>query len=249
MKNTTAARLVSGMVACALLLLLPGVCVAAVAPTDAVSDERLSLDLETVLQRFHEAQERTSTLVADFTQVKSSSLLTQEETSKGRLYYSKPDKFLWAYTEPDDTLMLINGDTMLTWYKDLNRVQKVDIARKKKRIFHYFAIGEEVDTLRENFLITLRSPSESDPPGSVHLELVPKRRRVRDRLNQVDMWLDGKVYMPVELRYDESGGDYTIFHLENLQPNAVIEDDRFSFDIPKGTEIDETLSRPEQETE
>jgi len=210
-----------------------------------IDDEHLSLELDTVLERFRLAQEGTSTLVADFMQIKASSLLVGEQVAKGRLYYSRPDKFLWAYTEPDETLMLINGDVMLTWYPDLNRAQKVDIARKRKRIFHYFAIGEEVNTLKENFVITLKSPCKEDPPGSIHLEMVPKRRRVRDRLSSVEMWLDGEHYLPAKLRFEEADGDFTLFQLDNLEPNADIPEDRFTLELPEDATVDATFSRPE----
>ena len=234
---------------CLMLLCVVALVPVAISPTSAADTDTgvvdlTTLDLKTVLDRFQSSQKNTKTLVADFIQLKSSSLLTNVETASGRLYYSWPDKFVWAYTEPDETVLLINGDTMLTWYKDLNKALRVDIASKRKKVFRFLAIGEEVKKLKKTFLITLRTPVEGDPEGSIHLELVPRRRRVRDQISKVEMWLDSTHYLPVQLRYDQKNGGYTIFSLKNLQPNMDIEEDRFSLELPEEVEVDETFSRP-----
>lgn len=215
--------------------------------TDGEAVDLVMLDLETVLSRFQASQKKTKTMVAEFTQRKSSSLLANEETASGRVYYSQPDKFVWEYSEPDETVLLINGDTMQTWYKDLNKAQRINIASKKKKAYRFLAIGEEVKKLKETFLITMRAPAEDDPEGSIHLELVPRRRRVRDKLSKVEMWLDGTHFLPIQLRYEQKGGDYTVFSLNNLQPNKVIEEGRFSLDLPEDVDVDETLSRPSRQ--
>lgn len=221
------------------------VCLLCALPVPAEGPAHLILDVDEVLRRFEEAQEATKTLEAVFSQTKASELLGEPQVSEGRIFYAKPDRFLWAYETPNETWMVIHGDTMLTWYKDLGKASRVDITRKRHRIFQYFAIGEGAAALTERFLVQIRPPEEGDLEGSIHLELTPRKKRVRTRLQKMELWLDGALYMPVRIRYEEGNGDFTDFVFSELQPDVEIPDSRFSLELPADVKVSDTFSQPE----
>jgi outer membrane lipoprotein carrier protein len=220
-------------------------CLACALPLRAEGPAHLTLDVDEVLRRFESAQEATRTLEAVFSQTKASELLGEPQLSEGRIFYAKPDKFLWSYEVPNETRMVIHGNTMLTWYKDLGKASRVDITRKRHRIFQYFAIGEGASALKERFLVQIRPPAEGDREGSIHLELTPRKKRVRTRLQKMELWLDGDLYMPVRIRYEEGNGDFTDFVFSELQPDVEIPESRFSLDLPEDVQVSDTFSQPE----
>ena len=219
---------------------------AAPAPAAApASGEYLKLDVQTLLKRFEEAQESTKSLEAKFVQIKASELLGEPQRSEGSLSYVKPDRFLWAYERPNDTRMVINGDTMITWYRDLKKANRVDIARKRHRIYQYLAVGEGAKALQERFVVEILPPAAADPAGTIHIQLIPLKKRVRTRLEKMEMWLDGKLYLPVRIRYEEGGGDSTDYTFTELKPNVAIPDSRFSLELPAGVAVSDVFSQPE----
>lgn len=208
-------------------------------PAAKTDRDLLTTDLDAILERFDRAQAATSTLTAKFVQRRKVSLLGSVQESSGKLYYTKPDRFLWRHEKPDERILCISGDTFTNWYKDLKRATVADISRQRRRVFKYFAIGERAAALRENFIVTVGS--SSDLPDTVHLELIPKRKRVRDRIERMDMWISKTVWLPVQIRYAEPGGDFTQFTFSDLKPNAVIPDATYGVEIPPDVKVDRSF--------
>ena len=52
-------------------------------------------------------------------------MLAEPEESKGTFSYAAPDRVRWEYTSPNPISVVIHGDEMTTWYRDLNRADKL----------------------------------------------------------------------------------------------------------------------------
>jgi outer membrane lipoprotein-sorting protein len=59
------------------------------------------------------------------------------------------------------------------------------------------------------------------------------------------MWLDGKLWMPVRMRYEEGDGDFTDYVFSDLKLNVEIPDDRFSVALPADVAVTDAFSQPE----
>ena len=194
--------------------------------------------LQKVLDGFEEAQLKTLTLTASFIQEKKLELMDEKITSRGNFWYTKPDLFLWEYSEPDDITLLINHDELITWYKDLKEATRLNIHQKRKRVFKYFAINEDMETLKKHFIIEL-GLDENPVRNSYHLRLIPKRKRIRNRLSMVEMWIDRDLLMPVQIVYSEPDGDYTKYTFENLTLNKEIDPSMYELRLPEDVSVKE----------
>lgn len=191
--------------------------------------------LDVLIRNVKDAQASLSTMTADFVQNKESSLLLEPESSTGRFSYSAPDKARWEYLEPSPVEMTILGEEMTTWYKDLDRADRVSIGTVSEQVFKYMGASGSLETLMKYFSVTAEFPEVAGEP--YHLSLLPKYPRIKKRLESMELWIDATSYMPSRLSYVEAGGDATELIFSDLETNLELPADAFELDLPEGIEV------------
>ncbi|TNF70503.1 MAG: outer membrane lipoprotein carrier protein LolA [Acidobacteria bacterium] len=191
--------------------------------------------LETLLERVRIEQKQIETLEAEFVQFKESSMLVEPVEANGVFSYSAPDLARWEYMQPNPITLLIQGDEMTTWYKDLDQAEKVQVGRQSQKVLEYLGAGSSMDDLLEYFTVTLTLPNDTTQPYK--LELDPRFARVAKRLQGMALWIDAERYLPVRLRYVEADGDVTDYTFRNFRVNRGLPDDRFELEIPSSVDV------------
>lgn len=226
-------------VALSLLLFLPCLQPGLSAST-ALRDPRGSdLDpgdrLEALVERVRFEQQAIETMEAEFTQTRESSLLLESVESKGVFSFSAPDRVRWEYLTPDPISLLIRDDEMTTWFRDIDRAEKVAIEAKSQRILRYLGGGSSMDDLLEYFEVSLAVPEDETLP--YRLDLEPRFSRVAKRVREMTVWVDAERFLPVRLRYVEPDGDATEYVFENIEINAPMPGDRFDLVLPTSVDV------------
>jgi outer membrane lipoprotein-sorting protein len=193
-----------------------------------------SARLEALLERVKAEQASRKTMEARFVQKQESALLAAPEESRGVFSYRAPDSVRWEYTSPNPISIVIQGDHMTTWYRDLNRAEKLKIGRYSNQFFKYLGASGNLDTLREYFDVKLQVPAKKGDP--FRMELMPRYARISRRVKTMVVWIDSERYLPVRIRYVAADGDSTEYEFQDLKINAAIPQDRFVLKIPKGVE-------------
>jgi outer membrane lipoprotein-sorting protein len=210
---------------------------AAATPTEAPGprDVEPSRRLSVLVERIRQQQEHTQTLQAAFVQRKESELLVEPEVATGVFSYAAPDRVRWEYHDPTAISLVITGDHMTTWYRDLEQVEEVEIGRHSQRVLQYLGAGSSLANLLEYFDVRLTMPQNTAQP--LELDLEPKFERVARRLQRMQIWVDPTTYLPVRLRYVEADGDVTDYEFSDFQVNRELSADRFELDIPSGVQV------------
>jgi outer membrane lipoprotein carrier protein len=199
------------------------------------------LPLAELLQKFNERQQAVQSLTATFTERKDLSLLAKPVVSNGTFLYAKPARIKWEYSAPEPRVFLITEDRFVAYYPNQKRAEEVPLSKLAgRRVFRVFGIGQTSEDLEKFFEISQAQPGEEK--DCFLLVLTPKRRRVKDRLQLVRFWVDGKTYLPRKLEYLESDGDSTLLTFANIRLNPEIAEARFNVDIPKDVQISSTFS-------
>ena len=196
----------------------------------------LSERLDALLERIKIEQKNLHTLAADFIQDKASEFLTTPETSRGQVWFQSPDKVRWEYVSPKPVTLVIRGDEMLTWYRDLGRAEKVRVGRLSSQVFQYLNASGSLESLLRYFRANVTFPPDEQP---YKIELIPRFARIARRLASMTLWVDRRLFLPVRVRYVEPNGDVTEYRLENLRTNLEIPEDRFELQLPPGVEVRE----------
>lgn len=224
------------VLACTLTLVLGAVAVrGADVPAAGASS---APDLATVLQRMSESQKALKTLTAGFVQEKSLELLAEPAVSRGTLSYEAPSRILWEYQAPDRTILLIDEKTLLAYYPDLKKADRLDISEKRARYDRYFGVAFGAQgPLQEYFEAELAR--ESELPGTYLVVLTPKSKRVEKYLVEIRLWVDSATYLPRRFEYREENGDTTSYTLEGTVANAALPANRFVVELPADVEVTE----------
>lgn len=190
--------------------------------------------LQALVDRVRHEQKQLKTLEARFVQQQESSMLAEPEESSGVFSYAAPDRVRWEYLKPTPITVVIRGEQMTTWYKDLKRAETLKIGRYSNQVFKYLGASGSLDTLLQYFVVRLAPPKAKGEP--FRLELDPKYARIKKRLKGMTIWIDSERYFPTHLKYVEADGDVTEYQLRDLKMNPQIPEDRFVLSLPKGTD-------------
>ena len=224
------------------LLAAAGALTAAAAPAQAPPDPRdpkLSgaARVEALMARVKLEQEKIKTLQASFTQRQESSMLVEPDLSKGVFSYSAPDAVRWEYTSPKPISVVIDGEQMVTWYRDLGRAERIKVGRYSNQVLKYLGASGSFDTLLDYFRVRVAFPETAGDP--YRLELLPRYDRIARRLSSMVVWIDPERYLPVRMRYVAGDGDVTEYEFRDLVVNGRIPAGRFDLDLPANVEVRE----------
>jgi outer membrane lipoprotein carrier protein len=190
--------------------------------------------LQALIDRVKLEQSGLRTLQARFVQHRESSLLVKPEDSTGEFSYAAPNRVRWEYSSPNPITVVIDGEQMTTWYRDLGRADKLKVGRYSNQVFKYLGASGSMQTLLDYFTVTLEIPKvKSDP---YRLELTPRYARIAKRLKSMTLWIDAQRFFPTRVRYVEGDGDVTEYQLKDLQLNPQLPGDRFVLKLPAGVE-------------
>jgi len=188
--------------------------------------------LQALVDRVRLEQSQLKTLEARFTQQQENSMLAAPEESKGTFSYRAPDKVRWEYTSPNPITVVIRGDEMTTWYRDLKRAETLKVGRYSSQVFKYLGASGSLQTLLEYFTVRLKLPEKKGEP--YRLEMDPKYARISKRLKSMTLWIDDQTFFPERLKYVQADGDTVEYQFTDMKRNAPIPDDRFVLKLPPG---------------
>src|SRR5262245_43928132 len=109
--------------------------------------------LSALVERVKYEQRQLKTLEARFTQQQESSMLVSPEQSKGVFSYAAPDRVRWEYLSPSPITVVIRGEEMTTWYRDLKRAEILKVGRYSNQVFKYLGASGSLQTLLEYFTV------------------------------------------------------------------------------------------------
>ncbi|HEV2856286.1 MAG TPA: outer membrane lipoprotein carrier protein LolA [Thermoanaerobaculia bacterium] len=190
--------------------------------------------LSALVDRVKYEQRQLKTVEARFTQQQESSMLASPEESKGVFSYAAPDRVRWEYQSPSPITVVIRGDQMTTWYRDLKRAETLKVGRYSSQVFKYLGASGSLQTLLEYFTVKLKLPEKKG--DSYRMELVPKYQRIAKRLKGMTLWIDDETFFPDRLKYVEADGDTVEYQFSDVKRNAPLPADRFVLKLPPGVQ-------------
>ncbi len=191
--------------------------------------------LEALLNRVQQEQRSIKSLRAHFKMLQESELLQEPEESSGDFFFAAPDRVRWEYAEPTAVTVVIDGDEMTTWYRDLGRAETAEVGTYSERILKYMNASSSLENLLQSFDARVRFHDGSDLPYEI--ELTPAYRRIARRMKSMTLWVHRDLYLPVGVRIETAQGEVTEFSFEDLEVNTELAEDAFSLSLPEGVEV------------
>jgi outer membrane lipoprotein-sorting protein len=160
------------------------------------------------------------TLTASFVETTTSTLLARPLEARGTLAVERPSRIALRYTDPDQRLVLIDGDTMTMSWPARNVQQAKDIGATQKRIQKYF-VDSSPSELRSSFTIDAREAD--DRAGAYLITMVPKRKQILEGLRRLELWVDRTTQLMTAMKMTFPNGDTKLMTFSEVKPNAPVD--------------------------
>jgi outer membrane lipoprotein-sorting protein len=178
--------------------------------------------------RIAAAEAKRQTVRARFTETTTSSLLAKPIVWHGTLLGAKPNRIVINYPAPERKTIVMDGNRLVVVRPDRGENERLDITEIMKQVNHYFANASPAQ-LRRAF--TIRAFPDPDMPGSYQMDLVPKRKEIKQGLEHLQIWVSSD-YMLSQITITFAGGDTGVFKLDRVELNVAISPNAFDVDIP-----------------
>ncbi|MDR9441036.1 MAG: outer membrane lipoprotein chaperone LolA [Halomonas sp.] len=178
-------------------------------------------------ERLADILEPLESYVADFEQQILDGSGQRLQEARGRMWLSRPGKFRWEVDAPYAQLVVSAGEEVTLYDPDLEQatVQPLD-----QRVTHTPALllSGSADELTTSYDVTRRQQGSSET-----FTLVPKDP---DTLfEELQMTFRGEALDLLQMT--DSTGQRTAIEFDNVRMNEPLDDSRFTFEIPEGTDV------------
>jgi outer membrane lipoprotein-sorting protein len=175
-------------------------------------------------QRGQKQNGRLRTLTAAFTETTTSTLLTRPLVAHGTVAIERPGRVALNYTDPDQRIIVIDGDRMTFSWPARGVLQSRDIGATQRRVQKYFVDSSPAE-LREHFQVT--ALEAGDRPGFL-VTMVPTRKQIQAGLTRLELWVDPESLLLAAMRMTFPNGDTKLMTFTDVKANVPIEPAVFS---------------------
>lgn len=211
----------------------------AAVPPDPPDPESPGLDaaarVKALVERSSAAQREMRSLRASFVQLRESELLMEPEEARGTFSFLAPDRVRWEYVTPKPMIVVIRGEEMTTWFRDLGRAEKANVGKYSNQVLRYLGASGSFEKLKQYFDISFAFPK--GPVEPYRVELKPRFANVARRIGGMTIWIDRRTFLAHRMRVVEADGDTTEFRFEQVEVNAALPADLFDLRLPPEVKV------------
>ena len=183
-------------------------------------------DIPGFKSKLEEMSKAVQSISCDFVQEKSLVVLSEKIISKGVFFFRKENNIRWEYIQPYRYLIIISNGQLFT--RDDRNQKLYDIESNKMfgEMNRFISGCIQGDILRNE-----KDYATEYFENSSHylVKLVPRSEKMKEMLNEVQIWFDKKDLTVSGLKMVESGQDYTKIDFINKKLNTDIPLEKFSF--------------------
>ncbi|MCS7026622.1 MAG: hypothetical protein NZV14_17635 [Bryobacteraceae bacterium] len=143
-----------------------------------------------------------------------------------RVDFSQPDAKTWAFRGRKAELFL----------PKINTVQEYDLGKHGRLLdqFLLLGFGSLSKDLEKSYIIKLLGEEILGGRKTSKLELIPRSSQARQHLAKVEIWIPTDSSYPVQQKFDQGSGDYTLVTYSEIKLEPFLPDSAVRLILPKG---------------
>lgn len=183
-----------------------------------------------LLARAQTHYEKVHTLSAHFEQQTRIASLGRDEVSTGRVWVSRPGRMRWQYQSPQESILLVDGETLRLWMPGEKRLQiaPIDVKARAPTALG-FLLGDE--RLDGSFRV-----SRVSVPGAAELRLLLEPREDAG-FASLELRLDAATGVLRGSVLEDLFGNRTELRFSEVVENEPLPEETFTLKVPEDTEI------------
>jgi outer membrane lipoprotein carrier protein len=186
-----------------------------------------------VVRKLQARYDATKDFTADFTQTVEAATLGQPLQSTGLVFFKRPGRMRWEFVAPEKQTIVADGKTLWVYQPDSHQVLKAPFRaafQSATPISFLLGVGE----LARDFDPTLVAADKSDV---IRLKLVPKQEH---QIGVLVLDVSPKTYDIVAAEVTDPLGNVTRLKFSNMKRDVGLDDAKFTFRAPPGTDVVES---------
>lgn len=188
-----------------------------------------------ILDRASAAYQTVTSLSSDFIQIVENPLLGLPDTTRGRLYQQRPDRFAMRFTRPAGDRIVADGRWFWLYTPSTTPGQVIRTAIPAAGPTGPNLIGQFVERPLERYAARyLRADALESGPADV-VALIPHDRDAPYR--EAVIWVSRKDGLLRRIEIAERSGQRRVVILRNLSVNAAVPRREFTFSPPAGSRV------------
>jgi outer membrane lipoprotein-sorting protein len=166
------------------------------------------------------------TVESDFIQEKKLSILTNSLVSKGQFWFKRENNIRWEYLQPYKYLIIISQDKIFIKEEKDQKQYDIQSNRMFQEMNKFISGCIQGDILKNEKEYKI---GYFEDGRYYFVTLVPVSEKMRQMLNEIQIWFDRTDLTVARIRMLESGGDYTKIDFVSKKVNTDIPIEKFSF--------------------
>ena len=188
---------------------------------------------ETIVTRLQARYDETDGFRADFVQEVTSATLGQTLRSRGQVFFKKPGRMRWEFTEPQQ-LLIADGSALWLYQPAERQVVKTPFQYAfSSQTPVSFLTG--VGRLEEDFSVLPQGETSS----VYQLRLTPKQ--AAEAIGLLDIEVSKETFDILQALITDPLGNTTRVSFTNIERETALGDDLFRFELPPGIDLVEPL--------
>lgn len=211
-------------------------------PLAAVEAVPAAPGLESVLENLGRRGGNLRSMSARIIQQKWTDILEEfDEEERGEFHFLRENEAIRLrrdITEPGVSTLLINDGKGIFYQPLLKQANRYDLgARKDRAEFLLLGFTSGKEALREAYAIRWLGPEMIGGRQTYALELTPRSDKVSAFFSRIVLWVDGRLWVPIQQKLVEPTRDYLLIRFEDVRLNLDLPASRFELELPSDVNV------------
>lgn len=204
----------------------------ALAPMPVFAESKKNrLDLNQIFSHVNESAKRLKTLSADIEYTKVTVLVNDFSTDSGQMYFrnAKSPDILIDFKKPAPKIILFRKDKAEIYQPKINQVQEFDLSKHSALIQQFLLLGFGTNSrdLQKVYQVKYLKEVQLGGDTTALLELTPREEKFAAQLSKVQLWISEESWLPVQQKFFEAGGDYSVARYSSVKVNRNLPSSTF----------------------
>jgi len=208
-------------------------------PLQALAESKMGhLDTAKILSHMNKSAKNLKTLSADIKYTKVTVLVNDFSTESGQMYFrnAKSPDILINFTAPAPKVILFKKAKAEIYQPKINQIQEFDLSKRSSLIQQFLLLGFGTNSseIRKVYKVSYLKEEQLGGDTTALLELVPLNAKLAAQLSKVQLWISEESWLPVQQKFFESSGDYSIARYSSVKVNRDLPSSKFQIHAAKG---------------
>lgn len=196
------------------------------------------LDTAKILEHMDRSARHLKTLSAHIKYTKVTVVVNDFSTESGQMYFrnAKSPDVLVHFTIPAPKIILLKKDKAEIYQPRINQIQQFDLSKHASMFQQFLSLGfgSSSKDIKKTYKVKYLKEEQLGGDTTALLELIPRKASIAAQLPKIHLWISEESWLPVQQKFFEASGDYSIARYSSVKVNRDLPSSTFQIHAAKG---------------